>query len=190
MTVEQLAREVASGLISTGVEGGYESVSCSTAGDYPSVGCSQWEGNRANELLRNIPGGQGFIGVPYSEIDVDALAALLDSPEGQQAQLNMLASDCESYVQRAIDCGLTDARCVIYASMWGPTSTYVMGRFIQRRLQDGYDISGNLEELHQVWHDLYTDAAGVGEQYRAGYENRSDRTYEYVSELDLSSYGY
>lgn len=190
MTTEQLAREVANGLVSTGVEGGFASVSCSTAGDYPSIGCSQWEGERANELLNSIPGGQEFTYVPYSEIDVDSLSALLDSPEGQQAQLDILATDCETYVNRAIDCGLTDARCVIYAAMWGPTSTYVMGRFIQRRLQDGYDISGNLEELHQVWHDMYTDAAGVSERYRAGYENRADNTYEYVSSLDLSAYGY
>ena len=121
---------------------------------------------------------------------MEPLSALLDSPEGQQAQLDLLATDCETYVNRAIDCGLTDARCVIYAAMWGPTSTYVMGRFIQRRLQDGYDIASNIEELHQVWHDRYTDAAGVGEQYRAGYENRADSTYEYVSSLDLSAYGY
>ena len=190
MTVEELAREVAKGLVNTGVEGGFESVSCSTAGDYPSIGCSQWEGERANELLRSIPGGQEFTDVPYSEIDVESLSDILDSPEGQQAQLDLLATDCETYVNRAIDCGLTDARCVIYAAMWGPTSTYVMGRFIQRRLQDGYDIAGNLEELHQVWHDKYTDAAGVGEQYRTGYENRADNTYEYVSSLDLSAYGY
>ena len=37
MTTEELAREVAKGLVNTGVEGGFESVSCSTAGDYPSI---------------------------------------------------------------------------------------------------------------------------------------------------------
>ena len=35
MTQSELAHEIALGLINTGIEGGYESVSCSTAGDYP-----------------------------------------------------------------------------------------------------------------------------------------------------------
>jgi len=42
MTKEELAQEIAKGLINTGVEGGFNAVSCSTAGDYPSIGCSQW----------------------------------------------------------------------------------------------------------------------------------------------------
>lgn len=44
MTNEQLAYEIARGIGQTGVEGHYGSVSCSTAGDYPSMGISQWEG--------------------------------------------------------------------------------------------------------------------------------------------------
>ena len=53
MTDEQLAYEIAKGIGMTGVEGGYESVSCSTAGDYPSMGISQWEGlgGRGDTLL-------------------------------------------------------------------------------------------------------------------------------------------
>ena len=50
MTKEELARAIAKGIIETGIEGDYGSVSCSTAGDYPSIGVSQWEGERANRL--------------------------------------------------------------------------------------------------------------------------------------------
>ena len=37
-----LAKEIADGIIVTGVEGSFDSVSCSTAGNYPSMGVSQW----------------------------------------------------------------------------------------------------------------------------------------------------
>jgi hypothetical protein len=57
VTKEELARAIATGIIETGIEGDYGSVSCSTAGDYPSIGVSQWEGERANRLLENISGG-------------------------------------------------------------------------------------------------------------------------------------
>ena len=61
MTNEQLALEIAKGLVATGVEGGYNALSCSTAGDYPSMGCSQWEGinGRGDNLLGYIDGGAG-----------------------------------------------------------------------------------------------------------------------------------
>lgn len=194
MEIEELAKEVAKGLVNTGVEGGFECVTCSTAGDYPSCGCSQWEGGRADNLLSTIDGGSYYAGRTYSDIEnageLDALSALLDSEQGQQAQLNLLASDAVDYVNAAIDNGLTDARCVIFAGIWGPTSTYIEGLFIKNRIARGYDIAANLDNLYQVWHDQYTDAAGVGEQYREGYENRADNTYNYVSNLDLSAYGY
>ena len=196
MEISELGKEIALGLINTGVEGGFGSVSCSTAGDYPSKGCSQWEGigGRGDALLSYIDGGDHFIGRAYSDIEaadeLGALSELLNSEQGQAAQLAILSGDCETYAQTAINAGLTDARCVIYAGMWGPTSTYVEGKFIEKRLARGYDIAADLDALHQVWHDQYTDAAGVGEQYRAGYENRADSTYSYVANLDLSEYGY
>lgn len=47
MHKEELAKYIAEGIIVTGVEGTYNDVSCSSAGDYPSLGISQWEGERA-----------------------------------------------------------------------------------------------------------------------------------------------
>lgn len=252
----QLAGTIASGLIATGVEGGFGAVSCSTAGDYPSMGCSQWEGlgGRGDTLLSYIDGGEHFAGRTYSDIktaggrccefigrtiaeikgsedaeetgeaaelkqllldidcrgkfagrtlaeieasgeeaemqalledgELDALSALLDSEQGQMAQVVILALDCgDAYIPALIDAGLTDERCIIYAGIWCPTSHIVVGRFISRRAERGYDIN-NLDVLHQLFRDEYADAADCSE-YAEGYANRADRTYEYVSQLSV-----
>ena len=191
MTKEELAKEIAKGLINTGVEGGFNAVSCSTAGDYPSIGCSQWEGNRADELLANIFGGDKFIGRSYSDIESSGeiweLENILDSESGQQAQLNQLAQDCLVYVERLQEIiGFNDSRCLIYAGIWCPTSHAVVGKFIERRRDRGFNIT-SLQTLRDLFFDEYTDAAGVGECYRAGYQNRAERTFQYVAGIDLTS---
>ena len=76
---KNLAREIAKGIIATGIEGGYDSVAKSTAYNYPSIGVSQWEGNRADELLRAIPGGEEFIGRTYIDIKAAANCRCLKS---------------------------------------------------------------------------------------------------------------
>ena len=62
MTNEELALEIAKGLVGSGVEGAYNALTCSTAGDYPSMGCSQWEGinGRGDILLRYTVDGYKF----------------------------------------------------------------------------------------------------------------------------------
>lgn len=189
---EQLVQEIVTGLIETGVEGSFGAVSCSTAGDYPSMGCSQWEGidgGRGDLLLSYIDSGYHFIGRTYSDIEaageLDALSALLDSEQGQAAQLMILAQDCaDSYLPALIDAGLTDTRCIIYAGIWCPTSHIVVGRFLRRRAERGYDINC-LETLRDLFRDEYYIAADVGEQYAEGYANRANNTYDYVAGLDL-----
>lgn len=129
-----LATEIAKGLINTGIEGGYDSVAKSTAYDYPSIGVSQWEGNRANELLRAIPGGAEYADRTYIDIkasgELPMLKELLRSEAGQQAQLEQLSRDCLQYVEVLQQVPtLDDTRCIIYAGMWCPTSTWVVKRF-------------------------------------------------------------
>ena len=73
MKVNELAKAVANTLVNTGVEGGFDAVSCSTAGDYPSIGCSQWEGGRADSLLSYIDGGDYFlkdfvVNIPWKDL--------------------------------------------------------------------------------------------------------------------------
>ena len=189
MTREERAKEIAKGLIDTGVGGGYDAVACSTAGDYPSIGCSQWEGDRADTLLSYIDGGDHFIGRAFSSIEeageIPDLEELLDSEQGQEAQLMILANDAMTYVDAVMDAGLTDEPCITSAGIWCPTSHYVVSRFIENR---SYRINiDDLFALTCVFADEYATAADC-EEYADGYESRAWNTYKYVSELDLSEY--
>jgi hypothetical protein len=189
MTNEELAKEIALGIINTGVEGGYDNVCCSTAGDYPCMGVSSWEGinGRGDTLLSCIDGAHKFIGRTYSDIrdsgEIEELGELLNSEQGQLAQQQILANDClELYIPSLSEVeNLDDTKCFIYAGIWSPTSHYVVKNFLRRR-QGEYDIR-NLETLRDMFKFLYYIAADVGDQYAEGYANRAENTYAYVSEI-------
>ena len=194
-----LAREIAKGIIATGIEGSFHSVAKSTAYAYPSISVSQWEGNRADELLRAIPGGEEFVGRTYIDIqasgELPMLKELLRSDAGKQAALDQLSRDCLQYVEVLQQVPtLDDTRCIIYAGMWCPTSTYVVKRFLENRFERVNLRS--LEALNKLFKNYYYIAADVGEMYRAGYANRADNTYQYVAGIDLTTpygvpaYGY
>lgn len=187
---KSLAKEIAKGLINTGIEGGYDSVAKSTAYAYPSIGVSQWEGPRADELMRAIPGAQQFIGRTYIDIkasgELPMLKELLRSDAGQQAQLDQLSRDCLQYVEALQQVPtLDDTRCLIYAGMWCPTSTYVVKRFLANRYM--HVNLRSLEALNKLFKSYYWIAADVGEMYRPGYENRAETTYQYVAGIDLTT---
>ena len=190
MTREELAKEIAIGLIATGVEGPFDTVCCSTAGDYPSIGVSCWEGHRADVLLSCIEGGEKFVERSFSDIEeageIDELAELLGSEQGKEAQLMILANDALEYVDTLLEAGLTDERCIIYAGIWCPTSHYVVGRFIENRVE--FVDMNDLFELACIFADEYAAAADC-EEYQEGYENRAWNTYNHVSGLDLTEYG-
>ena len=182
-----LAKEIADGIIATGVEGGFDSVSCSTAGNYPSMGVSQGEGSRGDNLLSWIDAGRKFMGRSYQDI-VDAgelyeLKHVLSSPQGQHAQREILAYNCLDYVDVLMPL-ISDSKCVIYAGIWCPTSTNVVEIFVRNRRDWGYDVN-SLEALRNVFREQYWKAADVGEQYRQGYANRADRTYDYLADHDI-----
>ena len=194
-----LAREIAKGIIATGIEGDFDSVAKSTAYAYPSISVSQWEGNRADELLRAIPGGEEFVGRTYIDIqasgELPMLKELLRSDAGKQAALDQLSRDCLQYVEVLQQVPtLDDTRCIIYAGMWCPTSTYVVKRFLENRFERVNLRS--LEVLNKLFKNYYYIAADVGEMYRAGYANRAEATYQYVAGIDLTTpygvpaYGY
>ena len=190
MTDEQIANEIAKGLVATGVEGPYNNVCCSTAGDYPSIGVSSWEGSRGDYLLSWLDGGLKFIGRSYSDIEasgqLEELAELLGSEQGQIAQNQILANDCLQIYLPALSV-LTNPLCKIYAGIWCPTSHNVVRVFLQNRVNRGYDIN-DLNILYQLFFDEYWIAADVGEYYREGYQNRAINTYNYVLDLDLPQY--
>lgn len=189
MTNEELAKEIALGIINTGVEGAYDNVCCSTAGDYPCMGVSSWEGinGRGDALLGCIDGGQKFIGRTYSDI-IDSgqkqeLRDILNSEQGQLSQQAILTQDClDLYVPalNEVD-NLDDTKCFIYAGIWCPTSHYVVKNFLRRR-QDSHDIR-NLEELKDLFRDQYYIAADVDQRYAEGYANRAVNTYNYVANI-------
>lgn len=190
MTDEQLAREICLGLMNTGIEGSTSSVSCSTAGDYPSIGFNQWEGSRADNLLSYIDGGDRFIGRSYSDIldsgELEDLENLLGSPQGEEAQIQMSLDDAITYVEFGREAGLTDPRCIIYFGMWCPTSHYVCSNFVSK-YSDKYDMN-DLDELCTAYFNDYAYYADV-EEYEEGYQNRAQITYEYVADLDLGKFG-
>lgn len=178
-----LAHEVAAGIIATGIEGAYDSVSCSTAGNYPSMGVSQWEGSRGDNLLSWIDGGRKFIGRTYSGIvdseELAELRAVLDSEQGRAAQLEILAADCLDYVD-ALMPYISNSKCVIYAGMWCPTSINVVRVFVRNRKNRGYDVD-DLSALATVFEEEYYVAAAVSNAYKQGYANRARATYNYLA---------
>lgn len=185
-----LADEIAKGLIMTGVEGPFDAVSCSSAGNYPSMGCSQWEGYRGNLLLSYIDGGSNFQNRTYSDIvscgELGALKALLGSEQGQAAQRMILADDCLMYVDTLQQVPtLDDTRCLIYAGIWCPTSHNVVSAFLKER-HVKYNLR-SLSVLRDLFKSRYYISAGVGEQYTAGYANRAEITYAYVAGIDLTT---
>ena len=149
--------------------------------------------------MRAIPGGEEFIGRTYIDIkasgELPMLKELLRSDAGQQAQLAQLSRDCLQYVEVLQQVPtLDDTRCIIYAGMWCPTSTYVVKRFLENRFERVNLRS--LEALYKLFKNYYWIAADVGEMYRIGYANRAQSTYEYVAGIDLTTpygvpaYGY
>jgi hypothetical protein len=159
------------------------------------MGISQWEGlgGRGDTLLNYIDGGNQFAGRTYSDIkyncELDALAVLLDSPQGQEAQNKILAADCLGMYVPALKLvpALDDSRCFIYAGIWCPTSHIVVRRFLQNRY-DRYDIR-SLATLRDIFRDQYYIAAAVGVENARGYANRAENTYQYIAAVNLSAYG-
>lgn len=183
MTVSNLSYYIAKGLVDTGIEGGFGSVSCSTAGDYPSIGCSQWEGERANKLLYLIEGGGYFANRSYSDLimanDLKKLSKLLES--SKNIQLSVLSSDCISYVEDILNLDiLVNNECIVYAGMWCPTSSFVVCSFLKKHRNevDWNDIL----VMHNMFLSYYAGYADCL-SYAKGYGNRARSTYDYVQSI-------
>lgn len=210
MNYNELAQEGARALGESGVEGGFGSVSCSTNGDYPSMGFSQWEGlnGRGDFLLSYIDGGAYFAGRTFSDLentvdedgisDIQKLSNLLDSEQGHAAQIAIVNDDMlNKYVPliasiAAIDpfgntVGFNDTRCVLYALTWCPTSHSTVATFIKNRIARGYDMN-DLKTLAETFYNEYAHAADC-DDYILGYQNRANTTYRYIVDMDLSAYG-
>lgn len=189
---EKAAVEIAKGLIATGVEGAYDGFSKSSAGDYPSIGCSGWEGNRADALLTNI-GMSQYCGRSYSSLtseDISKIKIALDSEKGQSAQLAILSSDASNYVNSILaKVKITEIRCLIYAGIWCPTSTSCVCSHLGKN-------TGVVNDLDKLNHAFIDDpgsyaltTADLEEKYAAGYRNRGNITYNYCKNLKEEDIG-
>lgn len=177
-----LATATAKALGDTGVEGDYASVSCSTKGDRPAIGVSQWEYGRADNLLEMI-GGEAvkFVGKTYSEIcgdnELGELIEILSSEKGVQAQLELLALDTYRYVELLRPL-FENSDCLVYAATWCPTSEGSVYTVVKNRISWGYDVN-DLFTMYQIFRDEYAYAVGC-DDYADGYANRAEIMYEYL----------
>ena len=190
MTREELAHEIAVGLIETGVEGDYATITCSTAGNYPSFGISQWEGSRGDELLGRI-GLSQYAGKSYTYLDsinrLNYISDMLDSNAGRKAQLAQLEKDCLVYVDTLSKVTELDwDKCTIYAGIWCPTSHYVVTEFLAKKARQGYNLR-SLETIRDIFYDEYADYAYIPYNCYEGYRNRAINTYNYVKSLNTSN---
>ena len=86
MEIAELGNEIAKAIVETGVEGGFDNVCSSTAGDKICIGVSSWENERASEILSMIDGGSYYDNRTYSDIvnagEKETLSELLNSNQG------------------------------------------------------------------------------------------------------------
>lgn len=163
MHKEELAKYIAEGIIVTGVEGTYNDVSCSSAGDYPSLGISQWEGERADTLLLQLDDGGYYRNRSYSDLkstgDIVNLKNLLATEQGRKIQEEQLQKDACNYVDMLLLIPLKNTASIVYAGLWCPTSTWVVQAFLTNR-NKSYDLN-DVEVLSDVFKRFYARAAGV-----------------------------
>ena len=190
ITTKDIARYVAQMLIETGVEGNYNDITCASKADYPSIGISQWTYDRADEILKKIPGASKFVGLNYSYIVNNGLLyelkSIISTKQGQEIQLKQLASDCMDYVEglKSIS-NLDDTRCLIYAATWATTSLNRTKGFIE--IQNGYINIHSLIDLAAAFANYYREYFGVAEKYQEGYFNRGWKMYYAVAAIDLTT---
>lgn len=181
MHKEELAKYIAEGIIVTGVEGTYNDVSCSSAGDYPSLGISQWEGERADTLFLQLDDGGYYRNRSYSDLkstgDIVNLKNLLATEQGRKIQEEQLQKDACNYVDMLLLIPLKNTASIVYAGLWCPTSTWVVQAFLTNR-NKSYDLN-DVEVLSDVFKRFYARAAGVS-AYTLAYALRADEQLRYV----------
>lgn len=203
LTIDQLADAIADGLVVTGVEGPYKTCT-KTSGqndDYISIGCSCWEGTRANKVLNAI-GLSQYTKEPFldpksgytsyskilqpiskgsSKTHQDLISETLDSEKGRSAQRAILSADTKNYVTaiKSAVPNITDARCIIYAGIWCPTSTSCVCSHLKKNVSAIND-PVQLNNAFIVNNSYAAETAKVGSANYQGYYNRGNITLEYV----------
>ena len=189
---EKAAIEIAKGLVVTGVEGPYDTLVISTAGDYPSIGCSCWEGARADAIFKEL-GLSDYAGRSFSSLsdaDKSKIKLALGSDKGQQVQWAILSKDTAGYVDEILKTvTVENIRCLIYLGIWCPTSTYC----VVRHAAKFSSCLDDLDKLNSAFIDAPTSYAlttsGLGSSFEEGYRNRGNRTLAYCKGLKEEDIG-
>ena len=189
---EKAAIEIAKGLVATGVEGPYDTLVISTAGDYPSIGCSCWEGARADAIFKEL-GLSDYAGRSFSSLsdaDKSKIKLALGSDKGQQVQWAILSKDTAGYVDEILKTvTVENIRCLIYLGIWCPTSTYC----VVRHAAKFSSCLDDLDKLNSAFIDAPTSYAlttsGLGSSFEEGYRNRGNRTLAYCKGLKEEDIG-
>lgn len=190
ITPEDIAEYVAKVLMESGVEGKFDDVVKSSKSDYVSIGISQWLYDRADNILKKIPGCEKYIGMTYGQLIgtglIYNLQDALKSPEGQRVQLQQLGIDCYNYVNTLRQVWyLDDTRCLIYAATWATTSLRLVKEFVEE--QRGKINIRSLQALATAFANHYRSFFGVDYKYQLGYQNRAWRVYDIVASIDLTT---
>lgn len=189
---EKAAIEIAKGLVVTGVEGPYDTLVISTAGDYPSIGCSCWEGARTDAIFKEL-GLSDYAGRSFSSLsdaDKSKIKLALGSDKGQQVQWAILSKDTAGYVDEILKTvTVENIRCLIYLGIWCPTSTYC----VVRHAAKFSSCLDDLDKLNSAFIDAPTSYAlttsGLGSSFEEGYRNRGNRTLAYCKGLKEEDIG-
>lgn len=183
MSNQELAREVSKGLIDVNLYGAVDTVQQSYKSTYPVIGVGLWHGDRADELLDMIEGGEQFIDCSVSEMDEDdvlTLKCILSSESGRRAQMKLLDAQCLNYVTRLKEIvGLRHEVCVIYASMWCPESLVTVVRFL-KGIDERYDIN-NLEVLNDLFAEKFSSYTGTSiDPMGKEYKEKAKLIFDYI----------
>ena len=189
---EKAAIEIAKGLVATGVEGPYDTLVISTAGDYPSIGCSCWEGARTDAIFKEL-GLSDYAGRSFSSLsdaDKSKIKLALGSDKGQQVQWAILSKDTAGYVDEILKTvTVENIRCLIYLGIWCPTSTYC----VVRHAAKFSSCLDDPDKLNSAFIDAPTSYAlttsGLGSSFEEGYRNRGNRTLAYCKGLKEEDIG-
>lgn len=174
------------GLAANALEGGWANFCRSSAGDYPSMGIQGWEGfgGPGDELLEAI-GCSQYAGQSYSSLHSnggeEAIKQALDSEQGHKIQMQLDSSYMANYLGILRDCGWnsSDPKATVFVLMWMGAAPYCCGPYACQTP------TANLDEIYQSFLNGWAQRA-VDSQYWDGYNNRTNTTYQYCQQIDMS----
>lgn len=131
--IDRLANRIVEGWIESRVEGGFNSVNYFDSNRMASVGICGWNGSNIGVLMKLISDlgnkeADAYLTCETSadihrvNQDTSKFHAILNSKEGRQAQIKYAKEMVPAYVAEARAAGIENEDCIVYFSMWAPTT--------------------------------------------------------------------